>query len=406
MVAFLMIGAYGMGDLGRPGWPDLGRRALGIGAAIAARPAARASHAAAAWRLPRPSSPSPSPRSCASSSRHGQRRHHRRRRGIGGLQSPRSGVPGLQLVPEGSYGIGDDFVLQQPPAVVDARGLDARAHRSRSLIRSGSAQPVGPGAAGHPGGRGRRPGPRQERRGLQAPVVRDRRRHRRAGRGDDGPRRRVRRTRPLDRPAHVRAVHRRDPRRRRHGAGVRSWARSSTGSCSTSPTASSTTSGSTVERHHVGRVPPHADGHRADAAHGVPAAGDPRRTRRRCSHLDADPPLPRSLRRRPVRAADPPRASPSPTRSWSSTASSATTAALIAVDVEHLEVQRGVITSLIGPNGAGKTTFFNLLTRLRQAPTRARGPSRASRARRGPPPPARPAAAWSAPSSSPRRSAA
>jgi neutral amino acid transport system ATP-binding protein len=35
---------------------------------------------------------------------------------------------------------------------------------------------------------------------------------------------------------------------------------------------------------------------------------------------------------------------------------------LTAVDVEHLEVQRGCITALIGPNGAGKTTFFNLLT--------------------------------------------
>jgi branched-chain amino acid transport system ATP-binding protein len=35
---------------------------------------------------------------------------------------------------------------------------------------------------------------------------------------------------------------------------------------------------------------------------------------------------------------------------------------LKAVDVEHLEIQRGVITALIGPNGAGKTTFFNLLT--------------------------------------------
>ncbi|MEA2001375.1 MAG: ABC transporter ATP-binding protein [Actinomycetota bacterium] len=35
---------------------------------------------------------------------------------------------------------------------------------------------------------------------------------------------------------------------------------------------------------------------------------------------------------------------------------------LIAVDVEHLEIQRGVITGLIGPNGAGKTTFFNLLS--------------------------------------------
>jgi branched-chain amino acid transport system ATP-binding protein len=33
-----------------------------------------------------------------------------------------------------------------------------------------------------------------------------------------------------------------------------------------------------------------------------------------------------------------------------------------AVDVEHVEIPRGVITALIGPNGAGKTTFFNLLT--------------------------------------------
>lgn len=33
-----------------------------------------------------------------------------------------------------------------------------------------------------------------------------------------------------------------------------------------------------------------------------------------------------------------------------------------AVDVEHLEIQRGAITALIGPNGAGKTTFFNLIT--------------------------------------------
>jgi ABC-type branched-subunit amino acid transport system ATPase component len=35
---------------------------------------------------------------------------------------------------------------------------------------------------------------------------------------------------------------------------------------------------------------------------------------------------------------------------------------LTAVDVQHVEIQRGVITALIGPNGAGKTTFFNLLT--------------------------------------------
>src|SRR3712207_4002637 len=34
---------------------------------------------------------------------------------------------------------------------------------------------------------------------------------------------------------------------------------------------------------------------------------------------------------------------------------------LLAVDVAHLEVQRGAITALIGPNGAGKTTFFNVL---------------------------------------------
>ena len=35
---------------------------------------------------------------------------------------------------------------------------------------------------------------------------------------------------------------------------------------------------------------------------------------------------------------------------------------LTAVDVDHLEIQRGSITALIGPNGAGKTTLFNLLT--------------------------------------------
>jgi neutral amino acid transport system ATP-binding protein len=35
---------------------------------------------------------------------------------------------------------------------------------------------------------------------------------------------------------------------------------------------------------------------------------------------------------------------------------------LMAVNVDHVEVQRHQITALIGPNGAGKTTFFNLLT--------------------------------------------
>ena len=35
---------------------------------------------------------------------------------------------------------------------------------------------------------------------------------------------------------------------------------------------------------------------------------------------------------------------------------------LTAVDVSHLEVQRGTITALIGPNGAGKSTFFNVVS--------------------------------------------
>ena len=35
---------------------------------------------------------------------------------------------------------------------------------------------------------------------------------------------------------------------------------------------------------------------------------------------------------------------------------------LTAVDVDQVEVRRGLITALIGPNGAGKTTFFNVLT--------------------------------------------
>ena len=35
---------------------------------------------------------------------------------------------------------------------------------------------------------------------------------------------------------------------------------------------------------------------------------------------------------------------------------------LAAVDIDHMEIQRSIITALIGPNGAGKTTLFNLLT--------------------------------------------
>lgn len=50
---------------------------------------------------------------------------------------------------------------------------------------------------------------------------------------------------------------------------------------------------------------------------------------------------------------------------------------MTAVDVEHLEVQRGAITALIGPNGAGKTTFFNLLTGF-DRPTPVKGLPKAS----------------------------
>ncbi|ASR37748.1 ABC transporter ATP-binding protein [Prauserella marina] len=35
---------------------------------------------------------------------------------------------------------------------------------------------------------------------------------------------------------------------------------------------------------------------------------------------------------------------------------------LLAVHVEHLEIQRGAITALIGPNGAGKSTLFNVIS--------------------------------------------
>ena len=40
---------------------------------------------------------------------------------------------------------------------------------------------------------------------------------------------------------------------------------------------------------------------------------------------------------------------------------------IVAVDVDHIKVQRNEITALIGPNGAGKTTFFNLLTGFDEA---------------------------------------
>jgi len=57
---------------------------------------------------------------------------------------------------------------------------------------------------------------------------------------------------------------------------------------------------------------------------------------------------------------------------------------MTAVDVAHVEVQRGVITALIGPNGAGKTTFFNLITgfdKPTSAPRLLGGPSADSAAK-------------------------
>ena len=51
---------------------------------------------------------------------------------------------------------------------------------------------------------------------------------------------------------------------------------------------------------------------------------------------------------------------------------------LAAVDVDHLEIERGGITALIGPNGAGKTTLFNLLTGF-DRPSAVRGRSTAGR---------------------------
>jgi neutral amino acid transport system ATP-binding protein len=46
---------------------------------------------------------------------------------------------------------------------------------------------------------------------------------------------------------------------------------------------------------------------------------------------------------------------------------------MTAVEVQHLEVQRGLITALIGPNGAGKTTFFNLITGFDRPTTAGKG---------------------------------
>ena len=105
----------------------------------------------------------------------------------------------------------------------------------------------------------------------------------------------------------------------------------------------------------------HPRGPRPDGAHDLPTPGHHRRQAGgggQCPALS-----PRDVDRRAAfEGLAPSRAWPSPTRSSWPTACAARFGGLTAVDVDHLEVQRGAITALIGPNGAGKTTFFNLLT--------------------------------------------
>ena len=98
-------------------------------------------------------------------------------------------------------------------------------------------------------------------------------------------------------------------------------------------------------------------------------------------------------------------APPSPTRSLVADDVTRHFGGMTAVDVDHVEVQRGAITALIGPNGAGKTTLFNLLTGF-DKPSSGHLVVRRPVARRASRPPGRPRPAWSARSSSPRRSTA
>lgn len=75
---------------------------------------------------------------------------------------------------------------------------------------------------------------------------------------------------------------------------------------------------------------------------------------------------------------------------------------MTAVDVKHLEVQRGIITALIGPNGAGKTTFFNLITGF-DKPSKGASWTFDDRTMRGTSARRSPGPGWSGPSSSPSR---
>ena len=112
-----------------------------------------------------------------------------------------------------------------------------------------------------------------------------------------------------------------------------------------------TRAGRAVRLDHRGRHP--------DAAHHLPTTRD---TRRQEGAGDQCPLTRTRGRRSPAVAPQEPGSAPSPTRSSSPTTSRGTFGGMTAVDVDHLEVQRGAITALIGPNGAGKTTLFNLLT--------------------------------------------
>ena len=99
-----------------------------------------------------------------------------------------------------------------------------------------------------------------------------------------------------------------------------------------------------------------------DAADDLPPAGHPRQTR------GGDARCPVTPRRSSVWSRVP--ESPSPTPILSVDGVFRSFGGLAAVDVDHLEIQRGGITALIGPNGAGKTTLFNLLTGFDQAAAR------------------------------------
>ena len=135
-------------------------------------------------------------------------------------------------------------------------------------------------------------------------------------------------------------------------------------------------------------------GPRPHAADDLPTTGDLRRpkgARDRCP-LTSPP----HARHSPECPTEP--GAPSPTRSSSGDNITRTFGGLKAVDVEHIEIQRGVITALIGPNGAGKTTLFNLLTGFDE-PDEGDWAFNGKQAGQGARPTRSPGSAWCAPSS-------